>query len=245
LALSTLLGVALVNDADAGILIPDSLSNRDQVEVVRILGLGTSTRTLNDPWPLGGYRGFEVGLSLETLPAEDLSRLGAGLASPQADASYPKISIGKGLFYDLDVFLQFIPYSPRNELSQFGGLIRRRVWTGRQLPLVATVSFHGNQSNIRNQLTMRSLGADLTLGLTVNNVSLYTQFGLASARGHFVGGPFGLTESSASELQSVDGTHVGLGLVVHSWVPTWPIFAAFQIDRYHINVLSARVGLRI
>lgn len=110
--------------AHAALLIPQNMNSGDRQEALRIIGLGTAAKTLSDPYSLGGYSGLEFGLSVETVPTEELARLGNRLASSQADISIPKFTIGKGLYSNLDFFIHFIPYNQRTELSQYGGIIR-------------------------------------------------------------------------------------------------------------------------
>ena len=61
--------------------IPRGLSQPDRVEVVETIGLGAAPKILSNPYPLGGYDGFEVGYSIEFINVRDVNRLGCAVGS--------------------------------------------------------------------------------------------------------------------------------------------------------------------
>ncbi len=226
--------------ARAAVMIPQNMNAGDRQEALRIIGLGTGAKALTDPYSLGGYSGLEFGLSFETVPTEDLARLGNGLASPQSDVTIPKFTIGKGLFSNLDFFIHFIPYNQRTELSQYGGMLRWSFYEGSSVPVSASLVGHMNTGNINNLITTRTFGLDLMAGINVNEVALYAGLGLLQATGSFVGGTSGVTNSGRNEIEGASTLHT----VVGGTVRIRKVFIALQLDRYTQSVLSGKIGLR-
>jgi hypothetical protein len=226
--------------ASAAIQIPHSLNQSEREETLRIVGFGTASKILSDPYPLGGYAGFEAGVSVETLPTEDIGRMGAKLATPQQDVSYPKFTIGKGLYNNLDIFFHFIPYNQMSELSQWGGLVRWGFYQATFSPLSASILVHMNNANISNLVTTRALGTDLIGGINVKSVSLYAGIGYLQSWGTFLGGPSGVTDTGSLETASVAGLHTLVGLNLH----IADFFLAAELDRYTQSVLSGKFGVR-
>ncbi|MES2856284.1 MAG: hypothetical protein V4692_10500 [Bdellovibrionota bacterium] len=245
----TLLSLALLfsgvilyaGTAAAAIRIPKNLSAGDRDEALRIIGLGTSSKILSDPYPMGGYSGFEFGISIENLPTDDLGRLGSGLPTPQQEVAFPKLTIGKGLYNGLDMFVHFTPYSRQDELSQYGGIGRWCFFETERFPLSLSLLIHGNVGNVGNLLTTRSYGADIIAGINVDNVALFGGGGPIEAVGTFAGGTNGVTNSNAFESAKVSGAHTVVGANVHFLEN---IFVTLQIDRYSVPVFSGKLGVR-
>ncbi len=224
----------------ASLQLPQNMNSGDRKEALRIVGFGTAAKTLTDPYPLGGYNGLELGLSLETVPTEDLGRLGNRLSAPQADVTVPKFTIGKGLYSNLDFFIHFIPYNPRTELSQYGGIVRWSFLEASSIPVSASLVGHMNSGNINNQMTTRSYGLDLVGGINVNEVALYAGVGGLQAVGTFVGGPTGVTDSQRLETEGAATLHT----VVGGTFRLNGFFVAAQLDRYSQSVISGKLGFR-
>ena len=231
----------LVPIADAAILIPKNLSAQDRLTALRILGMGTSSKILSNPYPLGGYEGFEAGFSLESISTDDLGRLGATLPSPQRDVAYPKLTLGKGVYNNLDVFIQFTPYNRTDEISQFGGIVRWGFYQAEFMPLSASVLFHMNNGNVSNLITTHSYGCDFIGGMNVGDVSLFAGLGYLEATGTFAGGGNAITASGQLENEVVVGTHTVVGANVRMLKNA---FIALQIDRYTAPVFSGKLGAR-
>ena len=232
------------------VTIPKQLDKEDRISVVKLLGLTTSTKLLTNPYPLGGYSGFEVGLSLELIDIRDLNGLGAGSDDGDQELRYPRLTIGKGLYNNIDLFLHFAPMSSGSEMTSFGGAIRYSFYEAKFLPVNVAVVMNADHVNINNDFENVSLGADLVAGIYVNNFSLYFGAGQLRATGTFIGGTNadgtvdvgdpqlgGLTNTVS---HTVTQTHSYLGATLHFE----DAFAAAQIDRYPETVYSARVGLR-
>ncbi len=231
----------LSSPASAAILIPANLSASDRVEALKIIGMGTSAKLLSDPYPLGGYDGLEMGLSIESLPTDDLGRLGNRLTAPQQDVAYPKLTIGKGVYNNIDIFIQFTPYTRQDELSQFGGIMRWGFYQAQFQPLSASILLHMNNGNVGNVLTTRTYGVDLVGGMNVSNVALFGGIGFIESTGTFAGGASGVTASGRLESESVSGYHTVYGANVKILEKG---FLALQIDRYSVPVFSGKLGVR-
>jgi hypothetical protein len=223
----------------AAIDLPTNLTTQDRKEALRIIGFGTSTKILTDPYPLGGYAGFELSLSIEDLPTDDLAVLGNHLTNPQQDALYPKLTIGKGLYDNLDLFMNFTPYNHDQHLAQYGGLLRWGFYQATFLPLSSAVLVHVSSANVSNKMTAWTYGLDFIGGINVNNVALYAGAGILRATGNFIGGERGVTDSNAIEKESVTGFHTLAGANVH----ISDYFFTVELDRYTVSVFSAKAGV--
>lgn len=230
----------ILGHAEAAIQIPKKLDHEARVETLKIVGFGTASKILSDPYPLGGFSGLEVGLALENMPTEQLSRLGAGLTTPQQDITYSKFTIGKGLYNNLDLFFQFTPYNRQDELSQFGGIMRwgfyQATFTPASLSLLANI----NYGNVSNVLTTNSYGIDLVGGFNFDDLAFYAGLGTIQATGTFAGGGTGITDSGNLENEIVAGTHslIGVNLRISQG------FLAVEVDRYTVTVASLKAGAR-
>lgn len=231
--------IVLINKSQAAIALPKNLDSNDREQVVRILGWGTSGKILSDPYPLGGYSGLEVGLSVESVPVDDLGRLG-DRTDPQENFTYPKITIGKGLYNNIDTWIHFIPFSESTGLSEYGGLLRWCFFQAKFFPGTFSVVIHGNSTNIQNAFTSQAYGADFVTGINISTIALYLGGGKIFSSGRFLGGQQGYTDSQRDETASAEGFHaiIGGSLRVQS------IFAALQIDLYSQPVISSKLGLR-
>lgn len=238
--------------------IPKRLDSQDRREVARILGLNTSTKILSNPYPLGGYSGLEIGVALEVINTADLSRLGCQSTEPgcpnqdpndKNELSYPRISIGKGLYENVDVFLNFVPPF-QNSLADFGGMVRWSFFHAKFLPINLSWLIHANRMNINDSLTTENFGTEILAGINVNNFALYFGGGFVQSDSTFIGGDTGsgtvapndpeLTTSSNILSERVSSSHMLVGVSLHFS----DYFAAFQIDRYRDPVMSMKLGLR-
>lgn len=228
--------------------LPKGLDHESRVEVVRLVGLGTSSKLLTNPFPLGGYPGLEVGISLELVNTADLSRLGAGTQRDEREFRYPRISFGKGLYNNLDVFFHFIPFSEDSQISEYGGMFRWSFYQAKFLPINLSLLLHGSVLNMNDSLSTQTLGSELVAGISVNSFSLYFGGGFLTSTAEFVAqGSDGIVISSdppnrrgvVDEL--VRETHSVVGITLH----VSDYFLAAQIDRYREPVYSIKLGLRL
>ena len=231
--------------ASAVVKLPRQLNADDRKEATRILGFSSSAKILSDPYPLGGYSGVQVGALIEDIPLDDLAGLGTKLASPQGDMQIGGISIAKGVYDNLDLFLQWTPYSNGTQVETWGGMVRWGFYQASFLPLSFSVAVRGTYGSFDNQIATTALGLDLTAGLNVNNIAIFVGIGPQYASGRFVGGSDGsgglpLTDSAMTETASVTGLHSMIGL---SFEYSWAFFVA-ELDHYSETVYSGQVGVR-
>ncbi len=153
--------------------IPKGLSAADRKEVVRTVGLTSANKFLTNPYPLGGYSGFEIGYSMEFVNVRDIRRLGctpgvggcANLSySDDTEWRFSRLTIGKGLYQDVDVFFSFIPPTGPDRLSDYGGLVRWSFFQAQFLPINVSAVVHFNQLNMDDVFSNRNIGAEILAG---------------------------------------------------------------------------------
>jgi hypothetical protein len=236
-------GLALApRPASAALQLPANMSKGDREEALRVFGLGTSPKMLTDPYPLGGYSGLELGASLVSLPVQEIGNMGAGVSSPQQNATFATISVGKGLYHDVDFFIAFTPYQTQTaEFTEFGGILRWCFYQGAAAPFTLSAAAQLGGVNVRDEITAQSIGIDLIAGLTVGDVSRYAGAGPAQAQGAFLGGAGGVTDGDKSpQTEQVASLHEVIGASVRQR----EAFIAVEIDRYSDIVFSGKLGLR-
>lgn len=200
-------------------------------------------KLLTDPYPLGGYAGFEMGLSVESIAIDEISRLG-DTTSQQDQFTYPIITVGKGLFNNFDTFLSFMPFNEGTGLSVYGALLRYGFYQTKMLPASFSAVVHFNSVNINNQIVTQSVGADLIAGINVRNFSVYLGVGEIQSRGEFIGGPFGVVAvengMQINRVNIVSTFHSVLGGTLH----ISDYFVALEVDQYTQPTFSIKLGYR-
>ncbi len=198
----------------ARIDIPRQLSHRDRLQVLDVLGFSTSSKILADPYPLGGYAGFDIGIQTEIIPIQELSDVGA--PSQNKDTYfYPIFAVGKGLYNNFDLFIHFIPFSQGTGISEYGGIVRWGFYQMSYAPISFSLLFSANSVNLSDQLILTNYGADFSIGLTAQNIYFYLGSGEAYTRGQFNGGSSGLTDSGNEEREKKRHLHYFFGLGAH------------------------------
>ncbi|RME16626.1 MAG: hypothetical protein D6797_04140 [Bdellovibrio sp.] len=225
--------------------LPKNLSESDLKEVTSILGLQTSTKILSAPYPLGGYSGLEISLSMENIDTSEISQLGDG-SSPTSSFVFSRIYVGKGLFNNVDTFLHFIPFSKNSDLSEFGGLLRWSFFQAQFLPMNLALLIHASEGNLKDVFSTKSYGAELLLGITVEDFALYFGGGQVQATGTFHG-DYVQSNININVLpnNSVKNTVKGFHSFVGIYLNYSPFFVNLQIDRYVDPVYSAKLGLNL
>ena len=243
--------------------IPTGLNESDRREIIRTIGLNSSTKMLNNPYPLGGYSGFEIGLSTEFVDIRDARRLGCepGTAgcrntaiSDETSWRYSRLTIGKGLYDDIDIFFHFMAPIGSVNVSDYGGALRWSVYQARFLPITISLVGHFDQLNYRDAFTNQNLGAEAIVGVNVDSFALYFGGGMIQSAGTFVGGctassPLNCTvdpsdtsvdPNSKTVTNKLRSTHtvVGLSLMYEN------LFLAAEVDRYQDAVYSMKAGVR-
>lgn len=235
--------------------IPKGLSASDRQEVVRTLGLNSATKILTNPYPLGGYSGFEVGASVEFINVRDIMKLGAGQSEEVSEWRYSRFTIGKGLYQDIDLFVHFMMPMGGVETTDYGGMLRWSFYQARFLPINISLLATANQTNFNDSFINQNIGADMIVGVNVDGFSVYFGGGQVRASGTFssVGSgtcadgedctidPADPAVNSATHtvVQRVTETHMVVGLSLHFN----DLFAAAEVDRYRDAVYSLKAGL--
>lgn len=239
--------------------IPKGLSTSDQEDVVKILGLGTSMKMASSPYPLGGYAGFEFGYDVNFINIDQLTRLGCEPGTPgcantsRSDAqefSYSKLTIGKGLYQNIDIFLSFAPFIRSGNYSDYGGVIRWTFYEARLLPIHLIALVSGNNVNFKNDFTSQNIAGDILIGVNVEDLSIYFGGGQIRSEGTFIGGsgddstvPSG-AEGLNPSTNTVKRTIYRFHTVVGASLEFQPLFVAGEINRYEDSVYTLKAGVR-
>lgn len=256
-----LISFSLFSMSVSALEIPRGLNATDRREVVRTIGLNSAPKALSNPYPLGGYSGFEVGYSVEFINVRDIRRLGCVPNTTNCDNNYSnetewrysRLTIGKGLYNDVDVFFSFIPPTGGVRASDYGAQVRWSFFQAQFLPVSLSLIGYFNQLNFNDVFMNRNMGTELMAGVNVNNFALYFGGGWLQAEGTFVGGTTLNCEdctvnSTDPEVNSisrtvtnrVEASHTVVGFSFHYE----NLFAAAQVDRYRDAVYSLKLGMR-
>lgn len=233
-------GSLLPHTSVYAIEIPTGLNLSDFNDVTQILGFNTSTKFLSDPYPMGGYSGFEVGFSTEFINTSDLSRLG-NLTEETRNFQYNRITAGKGLYYNVDLFVHFIPFSSSNEVSAYGGMLKWMFYEAQFLPLSLSIAGHVNTINIQDTFINETQGLELISGINLKDFALYFGAGNLNGRSTFSTEILDPASFSKSYTDRSRTTHSFIGCHIN----LSKIFLAVEIDRYDQPVYSAKLGMRL
>lgn len=235
--------------------LPKGLRSSELSEVIETVGVNTSTKFLSNPYALGGHSGFEIGISSEYIDVTDLNRLGTnGQSDPEEESfSYTRVTIGKGMYYNIDLFVQFIPFSSSNDLSEYGGTLKWMFWENKEFPLNLSALFHTSTITIEDAFTNRSRGWDLMAGINLRQFALYLGGGNVDTKSTFNQNildcnPYPSRVCSTGINLDTDHSYRVFASHPHSFVGVqtgWSrLFLAVQLDKYEQPVYSAKLGLR-
>lgn len=219
--------------------LPKNLSAADRESALGILGFGSASKLLSSPYPMGGYDGVEVGVSSEYIPLADVATLGAK-SSSRSDINYLNVTLGKGLFYNVDALLQFIPMPQDESISGFGGQVRWGFYETKFMPAALSLVVHGSGVNFNNLLGSHTTGVDLIGSVNMKDVSLFFGAGQARSVGTFVGGTDGVTDTGFTETADVSSQHTIFGISIKMS----NVFVALQVDRYVQSTYAGKLGIR-
>ncbi len=226
--------------AFAKFTLPNQLHQADRRSALQIMAPATSSRLLSSPYPLGGWDGFEIGISRHYVPTTYLSELGNKPANA-SDFEYPLLTLGKGLYYNLDLFLSIVPMAQSESINHFSSQIRYQFWESLSQVFRISGILYAGTTTLNNQLNMQCYGFDLVGTTTIDRVSLYLGLGTSFANGRFIGGAGGLTDTQLTEVETSTLAHQLIGL-------EWPIanfFWAAEVDRFKIPYYALKVGYRM
>jgi hypothetical protein len=225
--------------SEARLKIPTGMNSEDRKTALEVLGLSSTAKVLSNPYPLGGYAGVEIGVSQEFLSTSEISRLGSR-AQEQSETSYTLLSVGKGLYGNVDLFFQFAPVTDAENLTNFGGQLRWGFFEAEYLPAFMTLVLSANSVSYQNLINVSNVGYDLILGFSVEDVTMYTGIGSIQSSGIFMGGASAITDTGETVSESVKSSHFLAGL--HVKIASF--FVALQLDRYTEATYSGRIGWR-
>ncbi|MEK6555563.1 MAG: DUF6588 family protein [Bdellovibrionota bacterium] len=230
----------------------------DLPEATQVLGFGTSTRFLSNPFPLGGYSGFEAGYTYESIDIEDLYFLSANTTSDEDSLNFSRLVFGKGLFGDVDLFLHFAPFNRDPSINEYGASVKWNFYQAKFIPFSLSFLGHFNTINIQDDYTNESLGTDLIGGINVENFALFFGGGVVAAASKFSKnilnyctgvntpancdpsfGTIGVNDPLTVKHREKD-SHSFVGFQFNFA----NIFLAAQIDRYTQPVYSLKIGYR-
>lgn len=221
---------------NATLSIPQGLSQGEQEILAEIVGFGTSYKLVNDPYPLGGYSGVEMGLSLESLPTGDIGYFGR-TAPTVKNVVYPKITFGKGLIRNFDMFFGFIPVNSSTGVALYSGALRWGFFQATYIPACFILVLSGTSTNFQNLIFSQSQGVDLVTGINVDPFSFTLGAGLLNSETQF-----DPTITSALKKTSINSRT--LHLFFGGTISIGDAFAALQIDHYTMTTVAMKLGAR-
>lgn len=232
-----LLTLLVFTKAEAVLSIPSGLSNGEQELVLQTLGFGTSFRPVNKPYPLGGYSGFEAGISAQNIPTQDIGLYG-NRSSVERNITYPLISFGKGVFDNIDLLFSFIPFSESAGVGIYSGAFRWSFFQATFVPASFSLLMHGSSTNFNNVFNSQTTGGDIITGVNMDPFSFYLGAGMIYGQGQFNST---LTSTGVASNQIVKAFHTLIGLNVD----IANFFTAFEIDVYNTTIISLKFGTRL
>ncbi|MBX7231749.1 MAG: hypothetical protein K1X29_06660 [Bdellovibrionales bacterium] len=253
-----LIGLFTFNFTSWALTLPKQLNHSDREQITRQLGLNTSTKLLSNPFPLGGYSGFEIGLSAEFIDIHKIAKLGCSPATSgcpntwngEEELVLPRLIIGKGLYENVDIFMHFTPQIAQIDFSSFGGSLRYSFFEAKFFPANISLVLNAHNISFSNEFQCLTLGADLVSGIYVDNISFYLGGGILQAKGTFLAssGANATVDNSDPEVNIATQTVIHKMTQFHMYVGTTyhlnDLFIAAQMDRYPEETYSARLGFR-
>jgi len=231
----------LSGKARAKLEFPKQLTHQDRTRVLEILGYGSALRVLQNPYPLGGYSGIEVGVSNEMIPTSDISHLGAK-NTEQGETSYMQLHFAKGLYDNIDLMATFAPMGQNEQISSFGGGARWGFYEAEYFPVALSVQTTLNSSGFQDKVNVSTQTIDLIASINVSDMTLYAGGGRIRASGQFIGGASGITDQSNNDTENevLSSTRFLAGLSV-KFSNT---FFAIELDHTVDASYAAELGLR-
>ncbi len=226
--------------ANCNIEIPVHLSTRDLHVILQNIGPATASRVLSSPYPLGGNEGLEIGLTRQDLDLSILSNLGNKTKIQNSNFSFPTLTLGKGLYYDLDVFISLIPFAQSSSLSHFSTQIRSKHWKSPHSPFIISSIWHAGYTTLQNAINFQNYGFDILGTFIFQKTCMYFGVGTLFSNGRFIGGAEGITASLQTETVTSTQAHrvLGLDYRINEY------FIALQTDSYDKKFYSIKIGYR-
>lgn len=219
--------------------LPKNLDAADRIRALEILGFGSVSKILDNPYPLGGYSGIEVGVTSEFIPIEDLASLG-NKTTDKGEYNFSTLTFGKGLYYNIDTHIYFTPFVQDEKIQSYGAQLRWGFYEAGFFPLTLTAILYAGGANFSNLINVSSQGLDLVATVAMDNVAIYFGGGRVRAIGRFIGGTGGITDTQDTMEHDIVENHTVFGLNVD----ISKVFIALEIDRYTDSIYSGKLGYR-
>lgn len=220
--------------------------NLDKVErqaLLSTMGFGTAPKVLSNPYPLGGYEGWEFGASSEFLSLQKVAGLGSapvGQTVSRGEFNFYNLSLSKGIYQNIDTALSFMPSLQGESIAGFGVSLRWTFYESPYIPLALATNIYGGGVNIQSKLSSQTTGIDLLCTMAMDDLALYFGVGQAKVVGVFTGGTGGLTDNGETTKEGLSSSHSLFGLAFQ----LSKMQIAFQVDRYVDPTYGLKVGLR-
>jgi len=237
LSLILVIGLTKTPAALGALSIPTDLSDGEQQSILQILGFGTSFRPVDNPYPMGGYAGFELGLAVESVPTEDIGYYGSK-AAVDRDVVYPRVTVGKGIFDSVDLFFSFLPLSENEGVGIYSGALRWGFFQATFVPAVFSVLFSATNTNVNTVFVSQTEGADLVAGVNVDPFSFYVGAGYLYGQGQF-DSSLTIDGTQTNQISQTMHTMIGVNLAISE------MFASLEIDTYTTTTASLKIGARL
>lgn len=219
--------------------LPKNLNEADRIRAIEILGFGSAPKILDNPYPLGGSSGIELGISSEYIPLSDLATLGV-TSKDKGEFNFYNLSFAKGLYYNVDIHVHFTPFFQEESIQSYGSQFRWGFYEARFFPLTLSAVVYAGGSNFSNLINITTLGASVLGTVNFDNVAIYFGSGRVRAIGKFIGGPEGITDDQQTAVNDIMETHTIFGLNIDFA----KMFVSFEIDRYADSFYSTKLGFR-
>lgn len=218
--------------------LPGNLNSADRTNILKIIGLPSSTKLLSNPYPIGGSSGVEIGVSQTIIGTEELEGIGDS-SGDQKDFSLTQVNLSKGLFRDFDIGVELTPMTTF-QVQSFSFQARTVLTKSADTSPVISLFLFTTNTNFKNLVQVETYGADLIGAVHTEKISLYTGFGNIRTFGKFAGGSSTLNSSNKTETSAINSLHLLLGTSVQFK----PYFLSVQMDRYDQITYSAKIGTR-
>lgn len=100
------------------------LSPAEIDQAVEAIGARGTTRLLRSAEAYESWPGFKIGLEIALVPSGDLNLAGDGTGSLPPVNPLPRIFLSKGLFYGVELSLNFFPLTINGTISTLGGTLK-------------------------------------------------------------------------------------------------------------------------
>lgn len=174
---------------------------------------------------------MELSASVETLDSSALEG-----SEPDDFIHYPKLTIGKGLYGDGDLFFNFIPFNQVTRFSRYGLQYRQSLWQSLRVPVNFSLLVHGNSANIDDKLVTRTFGGDLIASYLFKDISFSIGAGYVASTGTFSSAA---VEPGVEVRETIESLHLS-GAVLYK--PDQFLFG-LGVDWYQSFVFSIKTGI--